>query len=119
MSKIHNALSTIFKKYGLIYKNPFYYPTLGEYASLLESRGFKVKFAMKFERVRELKGENSLADWIDMFIFKPFEGIDKDKKNMIINEVVELLRDELKYRGNWYVDHSILRISAKKLKQKG
>src|SRR4051812_9962240 len=48
--------------------NPWYYPTIGEYAGVLERQGFEVRFATLFDRPIDLEGgENGLARWIEMF----------------------------------------------------
>lgn len=65
---IHQELARVFDEYGYSYQMPFYFPTIGEYASLLEEAGFQVRYAVLFDRLTELKGENGLKDWIDMFI---------------------------------------------------
>ena len=63
---------------------PFYFPTIGQYAGLLERSGFKVLHMSLFVRMTPLKGPNELADWIKMFIKKPFEDIPEGEKNIII-----------------------------------
>ncbi len=109
--KIHDALCMEFKKEGLIYKNPFFFPTIGEYASLLEEAGFKVVYATLFDRFTELKGNDGLKDWITMFVKKPFEGVEIDK-NRTIEKAVERLRTELYVEKKWYADYVRLRMKA-------
>ena len=46
---------------------PWYYPSIGEYTSLMEEIGFRVIFAQHFDRPTPLDGENGLKNWIDMF----------------------------------------------------
>ena len=55
--KIHETLKKIFLEYGYCYDMPFYFPTIGEYETLLENTGFKVEYAVLFERSTELKGK--------------------------------------------------------------
>ena len=60
---------------------PFYFPTIGQYAGLLERSGFKVLHMSLFVRMTPLKGPNELADWIKMFIKKPLKIYQKKKKH--------------------------------------
>lgn len=109
--KIHNALSAEFQKEGKDYKNPFFFPTIGEYASLLEQAGFKVVYATLFDRFTELKGDDGLKDWILMFVKKPFENIAIDKEKVISNAVKQL-QSELYQNGKWYADYVRLRMKV-------
>jgi trans-aconitate methyltransferase len=112
---IHQALAKVFKNHGYAYAMPFYFPTIGEYASLVEKAGLQVVQAYLFERPTPLIGEDGLAKWIEMFIQAPFEAIDGVEKETMINEVVALLRDDLEHEGTWYADYVRLRMKAIKL----
>lgn len=69
----------------------FYFLKIGEYATLLEDTGFKITYAILFGRLTELKGENGLKDWIDMFVKTPFSIIDHEaEREAIKNEAVEM-----------------------------
>lgn len=113
---IHKALSEIFSEYGYIYEIPFYFPTISEYATLLENSGFMVRYAILFDRLTELKGENGLRDWINMFVKNPFTVINnEDEKRTIIDKAVDNLRDILYKDGKWYADYVRIRMKAIKL----
>lgn len=109
---IHGALARAFAKRGLEYRIPFYFPSIGEYAPMLERAGFRVEYASLFDRPTELKGDDGLADWIRMFVKVPFEGV--DQKDEIIREAVESLRGELYRDGKWYADYVRIRMKAVK-----
>ncbi len=109
---IHSALKTEFNKKGLEYIMPFYFPTIGEYAAMLEASGFKVVYAILFDRSTELQGEDGLADWIGMFVKTPFERIDENIKNDIINNAVYHLKSKLYSNGKWYADYVRIRFKA-------
>lgn len=111
---IHGSLQKAFEKRGLTYRFPFYFPSIGEYASLLEAAGFDVRTALLFDRKTRLDGQNGLADWIRMFVKKPFEGVPDKTKEEIINEVVKDLRPRLCEDGTWYADYVRLRCRALK-----
>ena len=111
--RIHSVLAKVFQEYGFCYQVPFYFPTIGEYASLLESAGFQVKYAVLFDRLTELKGENGMEEWINMFVKRPFTVIPSEReKEAIINRTVRELRQDLFINGKWYADYVRLRMKA-------
>src|SRR5205823_173655 len=50
--------------------NPWYFPSIGEYATLLEQNGLTTTSAALFDRPTPVQGEAGLREWLDMF-FKP------------------------------------------------
>ena len=114
--RILSALAKTFSEYGYLYKMPFYFPTISEYATLLEETGFRLKYAVLFDRPTELKGENGLKDWINMFVKTPFSVIKtEEEKKMIIDKTVDVLRDDLYIDGKWYADYVRIRMKAIRL----
>lgn len=110
---IHSALAESFAEHGFSYRMPFYFPSIGEYASLLENNGFQVKYATLFPRPTELKGENGMENWIRMFIKTPFATVPStQKKDEIISQTVKELKKELFINGKWYADYVRLRIKS-------
>lgn len=102
-----------FKELGIEYKLeqfPWYYPSIGEYTSLMEEIGFRVIFAQHFDRPTPLDGENGLKNWIEMFGSQMFESIDKDRKDYIITKVQNNLKEILYKDGNWIADYKRIRV---------
>lgn len=113
---IHEMLKETFLEHKYNYEMPFYFPTISEYSALLESNGFRVTYAVLFDRPTELKGENGLKDWIEMFVKTPFCKVkDEDEKRKIIDEAVENLRNTLYKDGKWYADYVRIRMKAVRL----
>ena len=111
--KIHDALTRAFSEYGYCYEMPFYFPTIGEYAVLLEKTEFEVYYASLFDRLTELKGESGLRDWINMFVKTPFLIVKTEQeKAEIVNKAVEALRNDLFIKGKWYADYVRIRMKA-------
>ena len=111
--KIHSALARVFSEYGYCYEIPFYFPTIGEYATRLENAGFRVQYAVLFDRLTELKGGNGLKDWMNMFVKEPFSAVKTEqKKAEIVDNVVEILRNDLFIKGKWYADYVRIRMKA-------
>lgn len=113
-AQIHNALEQEFCARGKIYHMPFYFPTIGEYAAVLEQVGFKVTYTVLFDRITKLNGKDGLADWIKMFIKTPFEGIKREEQEAIIKQAVLRLKKKLYQDGVWYADY--VRIRGKAIK---
>lgn len=112
---VHKALERAFAYYGSEYVNRFNFRSIGEFAPVLENHGFRVEYAVLFDRPTEQTGENGLENWIEMFIGSAFEGIDNTIKKKIITQAVELCRPELYVNGKWYVDYVRLRMKAIKI----
>lgn len=110
---IHSVLKSVFQEQGFCYKIPFYFPTIGEYASLLESAGFQVKYAILFDRLTELKGENGMEAWINMFVKTPFAVVQSEhEREAIIKQTVTELKKDLFRNGKWYADYVRIRMKA-------
>jgi len=52
---------------GLDPVEPWYFPSLAEYATRLERAGFTVRLARTFERETTLSGADGLRSWLDQF----------------------------------------------------
>lgn len=111
---VHAALERNFIKRGYPYLRPFYFPTIGEYAPLLEKYGFRVEYATLFDRPTVQKTDHGLEDWIRMFVKKAFEAVPADTADEIIRETVKELEDRLFVEGKWIVDYVRIRFKARK-----
>ena len=112
---VHASLEKNFAKRGLSYLRVFYFPTIGQYAPILEKYGFRVEYAVLFDRPTVQQTENGLEDWIRMFNKKPFEGMDPAMMQEIIDETVEELKSKLFVDGKWIVDYVRIRFRAVKI----
>ncbi|MEH1831382.1 MAG: methyltransferase domain-containing protein [Nostoc sp.] len=96
--------------------NPWYYPSIGEYASLLEQQGFDVIHAMLFARPTPLaEGEAGMANWIQMFASSFLTGLSSEQQIQVIRVVEEYLKPTLYQQGTWIADYRRIRIVAIKL----
>ena len=85
--------------------NPWYFPSAGEYATLLERHGFEIRYASLFDRPTELEDpERGLRDWIAMFGGAEMKGIER--------ELEEAVRPQLFRDGRWWMDYRRLRVVA-------
>jgi len=112
---VHAALERNFIKRGYPYLRPFYFPTIGEYAPMLEKHGLRVEYAVLFDRPTVQNTDHGLEDWIRMFVKKAFEAVPEDVGDAIIKETVEELRDKLFVDGKWIVDYVRIRFRGVKV----
>lgn len=93
--------------------NPWYFPSIGEYATLLEQQGFDVIYATLFARPTPLvEKEAGIANWIKMFASAFFEGMSTEQKIQVIHNVEEILKPTLYQDGTWTADYRRIRIVA-------
>ncbi len=93
--------------------NPWYFPSVGDYAGRLEKRGFEVSYAVLFDRPTFLEGGNAgMANWIEMFAGGFFAGLSEDVRSQVIDAVVERLRSTQYHDGNWIADYRRIRVIA-------
>lgn len=90
--------------------NPWYFPSIGEYATLLEENGFAVSSALLFDRPTRLEGEQGLREWVEMF-YKPKLPVD------VVERMEIKLRPTLFRNGSWWIDYKRLRIAATRVQE--
>ncbi|UJF34600.1 class I SAM-dependent methyltransferase [Paenibacillus hexagrammi] len=94
-------------------RNPWYFPSIGEYTTLLEAHGFRVACAEHFDRPTKLTGgEKGMRVWIDTFADFFFEGVSPEDKEHVLSRVEERLRPRLYEEGAWTADYVRIRILA-------
>lgn len=95
-------------------ESPWYFPTIGEYAALLEDRGFEIRLATLFDRPTVVDGENGLEDWLVMFGSALFAGMSESRKQEVRRSVADRMRGTNYRDGHWILDYRRLRVKAEK-----
>lgn len=96
--------------------NPWYFPSIAQYSTLLEQQGFQVKYAVHFDRPTKMKdGNNGLNLWLTGSVDDFFKGFSIQEKKNVINKIEAEARNELFKDGAWYIDYKRIRIMATKL----
>jgi trans-aconitate methyltransferase len=90
----------------------WYFPSLGEYASLLEKQGFRVVYAVHFDRLTPLEDEDGMRNWIAMFGNGLLAYVSEEAKEAVIDSAERRLRHSLYRDGIWYADYVRLRMVA-------
>lgn len=91
-------------------QNPWYYPSIAEYSTLMEEVGFRVTFAQHIDRPTPLEGEEGLRNWMDMFGNAFFQGITEEQKKLVQSKVEDNLREKLYQDGKWVADYIRIRV---------
>ena len=112
---VRNALHRVLRSRGLdpIRVDPWYFPSIQAYTTLLEATSFKVEHISLTPRLTPLPGR--LYDWLQLFARKTFlqDITDDDEARSVLEEVENMCavdcRDEV---GNWSVMYVRLRVVA-------
>lgn len=116
IERIIGAMREACKEAGFPLKGeavPWYFPSIGEYAPLLERNGLEVTEAFLFDRPTPLEGGKAgLRDWIETFAGSLFQQIPPDRRSAVIQGVGEVLRPTLFQNGVWQADYKRLRLKA-------
>ena len=107
---VQTILSALESASGRTALNPWYFPSLGEYTTLLERVGLDAVFARLFDRPTPL-GEAGLAGWLEMFGQRCFTDLpSEDWAEMV--RAVESSVPQLYRDGQWVADYRRLRVVA-------
>ncbi|TQS46593.1 class I SAM-dependent methyltransferase [Cryptosporangium phraense] len=90
---------------------PWFYPTVGEYATVVEGAELEVRSAWLFDRPTVLDGTEGLANWLRMHAEFLLEGVDAEK---FVGELEDRVRDRLWRNGAWWADYRRIRVVAVK-----
>lgn len=118
---IHLLLRAVFNAFEAVGRglpedaNPWYFPSIAEYASLLESVGLEVRRAELFSRPTPLEGgEAGLRDWFGMFGGVLLERLPEGAYDGVMARIEAELRPDMFRDGAWQADYRRLRIVAVK-----
>src|SRR5579859_263471 len=93
--------------------SPWFYPSVAEYAGLLESQGLEVREASLFDRPTMLEEEErGLENWIRLFRQTFIEKMGEPNAQQWIQEVERQCTVELFKNGSGELDYRRLRIAA-------
>ncbi len=94
-------------------RNPWYFPTVGEYATLLEQHGLSVIYALHFSRPTPLEGgARGLRRWLEMFAFDFLQDLPGGKRREVFQRVEKTLRPRMYRDRQWVADYRRLRVMA-------
>jgi SAM-dependent methyltransferase len=101
---------------------PWYFPSIAEYAAILEQHGIEVTNAVLYDRPTPLEdGENGMKNWLimfggpllDSFMERSGSTLNREK---VVEEIVDLVSPKLfdEKKGSWTADYRRIRIIGQK-----
>jgi trans-aconitate methyltransferase len=98
--------------------NPWYYPSISEFTSLLERHGIEVTTALLFDRPTLLQdGEAGLSNWLRMFGSAFFQHLSSAEEiESALQQISEVLLPELFDGEQWTADYRRIRVVGRKIK---
>lgn len=97
--------------------NPWYYPSVAAYSTILERYGVEVTFASLFDRPTPLEeGERGLENWFRMFGSRLMEPLGTGQHAEFVRLVSEFAAPHLLHEGRWTADYRRLRVVGRKLR---
>lgn len=119
VSKIVDSIQTVIKKEGFTpveMSDIFYFPSPGEYATLLEKVGFRVEFMQLFERPTMIMNvPQGFIDWIKVFGILLFQNVPLNQRPSLITKAAELMAQRLETDERYFADYVRLRVVARKI----
>lgn len=115
VATITTALHTVLKQRGIDPDpiNPWYFPTVEEYQSQLEARGFSVNEIVLFPRPTALPTD--IRGWLSTFANPFTTTIATSERDALLEEVIARLEPALcDASGQWFADYVRLRFLARK-----
>ncbi len=96
--------------------SPWSFPSIGEYAPLLEAQGLEVDFAVLFDRATIMEGgERGLRSWLEMFGRFALEAVAPEHRKEFFTLTDKFAAPALFHNGVWTIDYKRLRMVAVKL----
>jgi trans-aconitate methyltransferase len=113
VQRILEGISAVLARRGYPFSSPWYFPSVGEYSSLLESHGFEVNNASLFDRPTPLEHPRAgLSEWMRMFGSPFLSSLPGHEVEEILVELNEAVRPSLFRDGQWLADYRRIRVVA-------
>ncbi|NLR89836.1 class I SAM-dependent methyltransferase [Flammeovirga agarivorans] len=94
-------------------KRVWFFPSVAEYAKILEDVGFRIKSIEHYDRPTALADEQTgVKDWLSMFGKSFFEEVPEAIQEEVKSEVQENVKAQFLKDGIWYADYKRLRVFA-------
>ena len=112
---IQKTFVDVIGKFGYTYESPFFFPTEGEYRSLLERNLFKVEFMKEFDRPTPLSHrEFGMRNWLIQFLAKDVDNFSEEEKEQIFLAIERKLKPDFWNGSEWVADYRRIRVIARK-----
>jgi trans-aconitate methyltransferase len=92
--------------------SPWYFPTVGQYAAVLDRAGFEVAFARLFDRPTAVEG--GVRSWVEMFGTNFLNAVPPHRREEFMTHVERAAPPTLFRDGACYADYRRLRVNARR-----
>ena len=109
-----DAMKEVFKNHTEFgaFEDPWYFPSVEEYRTLLESCGFRVEYIELIPRPTPV---DDIANWLDLFANGVTAHLSREEFSVFKEEVSRITKPKLYDEHNgWHVDYVRLRVKAVK-----
>jgi trans-aconitate 2-methyltransferase len=93
-------------------ESPWYYPSIADYAQILEGAGLETTFATLFDRPTALHGQDGMRDWVKMFCGAYLNQAPAEQQELFFSRIEAEVRPMLYRDGIWMADYRRLRVVA-------
>jgi len=107
-----SAIEEVFDKHKDFgeFNNPWYFPTIKEYRTLLEKQGFEVNYIELIPRPTPM---DDIRNWLDIFTNGVTKELTHQQRELFKKECEEILRPKLFTKEDgWMLDYERLRVKA-------
>ena len=96
-----------------VFDNPWYFPSVEEYRTLLESEGFRVEYMKIIPRPTPM---DDVGNWLDIFANGVSKHLSKTQFETFKKECREILKETIySEEEGWMLDYKRLRVRAVKI----
>ncbi len=110
-----SAMQEVFEKHPKFgeFDNPWYFPSVEEYTTLLESEGFKVEYMEIIPRPTPM---DDISNWLDIFANGVTKHLSQEQFEVFKKECREVLKERIySQEEGWMLDYKRLRVRAVKI----
>jgi len=97
---------------GIPRPHRWYFPTIGEYATLLEQHQLEPVQMVLFDRPVPLSGNDAVRDWVKMFGQYWIQDVPQTRQQEFLDEVVRLAPRAGDHEQEWIADYRRIRVTA-------
>jgi len=112
VAALEHAFATALREVaGVEFESPWFFPSVGAYAALLEDAGLEVRGATLYDRPTRLEGDEGVRNWYRMFLRNWLDAMGDEGAARVL-ERAEALCSGLRREGYWEADYRRLRVVA-------
>lgn len=112
VGRLERAFATALRSVaGVEFESPWFFPSIGTYASVLEGAGFEVRAASLYDRPTRLDGDAGLRNWYRMFLANWLDPLGEDAVERVLTLAGTLCSGQRR-EDHWEADYRRLRVVA-------